>query len=105
MSSSSPGTPASIEQMNAIAAVRHLTRRADLIERARGGNPIRFALWLALLCLFALLSIGSFKNPSLLYGAVGVSGIAMVVVAIKELWIRLDAIVELLERDGQAERE
>ena len=66
---------------------------------------MRFALWLALLCLFALLSIGSFSNPSLLYGAVGGSGIAMVVVAIKDLWIRLDAIVELLERDGQAERE
>jgi len=83
MSSTSPETPASIEQISALTAVRHLNRRAELLERARGGSPMKFALWLALLCLFALLSIESFTHPSLVYGAVAASGITMVLVALK----------------------
>lgn len=105
MSSSSFETPASIEQMNAMTAVRHLTRRAELLERARGASPMKFALWLAMLCLLALLSVGTFSNRSLVYGALVVSGMAMILVALKELWVRLDAIVELLEKDGHTERE
>ena len=97
-------TPASAAQMEAITAARRISRRAMLLEKARGRDAISPVFWFGLIGIAGFFIIESVSNRSLALAVVGMNA-AVIRWALHQVSTRLDAIVELLAGDESGKGE